>query len=187
MARRTTASPKASRKPAQNGGGHPAATQETGAAVPPRQLNRGPLPGYYGYNLRIAQTAVFSHFAGSVGNVDGEEISPGRFSLLTLLGANPGINQTDLSRAVGLDKSTLTPALDQLERKGLILRERTVNDRRTYALSLSEKGHGLLRELTRRVERHEEAIVAGLSQGERVMLLKLLKKVARGLRGDAAD
>lgn len=187
MARRTTASPKASRKPAQNGGGRTAVAREADGAAVPRRLNRGPLPDYYGYNLRIAQTAVFSHFADTVGDIDGEEISPGRFSLLTLLGANPGINQTVLSRAVGLDKSTLTPALDQLERKGLILRERTVNDRRTYALSLSEKGHGLLRELTRRVECHEEAIVAGLSQGERIMLLKLLKKVARGLRGDVTE
>jgi len=152
-----------------------------------RRIDRGPLPDYYGYNLRIAQTAVFADFARTVGQVDGDEISPGRFSLLTLLGANPGINQTDLSRAVGLDKSTLTPALDQLERKGIIIRERTANDRRTYALSLSPKGHALLAELFARVERHEEAIVASLSAAERTTLLRLLKKIARSLHSRAVE
>ena len=150
-----------------------------------RSVARGPLPGFFGYNLRIAQTAVFAHFAGAVGQIDGEEISPGRFSLLTLLGANPGINQTDLSRAVGLDKSTLTPALDQLERKGIVTRERTASDRRTYALSLSPKGQALLARLTARVLKHEEAIVAPLTAGERATLLRLLKKVARGLNSAA--
>jgi DNA-binding MarR family transcriptional regulator len=150
-----------------------------------RRIDRGPLPGFFGYNLRIAQTAVFAHFASTVGEVDGDEISPGRFSLLALLGFNPGINQTDLSRAVGLDKSTLTPALDQLERKGIIIRERTAADRRTYALSLSPKGHALLARLLARVEKHEEAIVAPLTANERTTLLRLLRKIARGLRSGA--
>ncbi len=160
----------------------PVAVVQAGGGGEPR-VDRGPLPGFYGYNLRIAQTAVFDHFARTVGHIDGEDISPGRFSLLALLGANPGINQTELSRAVGLDKSTLTPALDQLVRKGIVLRARTANDRRTYALSLSPKGRALLDRLMARVLSHEEAIVAMLSAGERATLLRLLKKIAGGLRG----
>ncbi len=156
---------------------------------PPRQINRGPLPGYYGYNLRIAQVAVFENFSKIVGRLADRmgELTPGRFSLLMLLKHNPGINQTDLSRAVGLDKSTLTPALDQLERKGLIIRERTANDRRTYALSLSERGEALLADLTAKVERHEENIVAALSDAERAALLRLLKKISRSLGSGAVE
>lgn len=155
----------------------------------PRQIDRGPLPGYYGYNLRIAQVAVFENFARIVGRLADRmgELTPGRFSLLMLLRHNPGINQTDLSRAVGLDKSTLTPALDQLERKGLIIRERTATDRRTYALSLSDKGEALLADLTTKVERHEENIVAALSGAERAALLRLLKKISRSLGSGAVE
>jgi DNA-binding MarR family transcriptional regulator len=107
--------------------------------------------------------------------------------LLTLLKHNPGINQTDLSRAVGLDKSTLTPALDQLERNGLILRQRTAADRRTYALSLSEKGKALLDDLNAKVLQHERNIVASLSPSERATLLRLLKKIARSLGSGAVE
>lgn len=154
-----------------------------------RKIDRGPLPGYYGYNLRIAQVAVFEDFARIVGRLADRmgELTPGRFSLLTLLKHNPGINQTDLSRAVGLDKSTLTPALDQLERNGLILRQRTASDRRTYALSLSEKGEALLEDLNEKVLQHERNIVAALSPSERATLLRLLKKIARSLGSGAVD
>lgn len=155
----------------------------------PRKIDRGPLPNYYGYNLRIAQVAVFEDFSHIVGRLADRmgELTPGRFSLLTLLRHNPGINQTDLSRAVGLDKSTLTPALDQLERKGLIVRERTVADRRTYALRLSERGEALLDGLDSKVRQHEQNIVSALNPSERTALLRLLKKIARSLGSEAVE
>lgn len=168
--------------------------QSGGAAAPVRKeakirkLDRGPLPDLYGYNLRIAQVVVFDNFikvvgAGLAGRMGG--LTPGRFSLLVLLRANPGINQTDLSRGVGVDKSTLTPALDQLEKKGLILRQRTAADRRTYSLSLSPGGEQLLSELMAKVEQHERNIVAGLTAAERLTLTRLLKKMARSLGSEA--
>lgn len=177
------------KKPASQKSTRPGSAPARRSGNPPRPINRGPLPGYYGYNLRIAQVAVFENFAEIVGRLADRmgELTPGRFSLLMLLQHNPGINQTDLSRAVGLDKSTLTPALDQLERKGLIIRERTANDRRTYALSLSEKGEALLADLQARVERHEENIVAALNGAERTTLLRLLKKISRSLGSGAVE
>ncbi len=123
---------------------------------------------------------VGSGLAGRMGG-----LTPGRFSLLVLLRANPGINQTDLSRGVGVDKSTLTPALDQLEKKGLVVRERTAADRRTYSLSLTPAGEQLLTELMAKVEQHEKNIIAGLTTAERVTLNRLLKKMARSLGSEA--
>lgn len=169
-----------------NGRGEVAAA--TRKASKARKLDRGPLPGLYGYNLRIAQVAVFDNFLQVVGSGLASRmggLTPGRFSLLVLLRANPGINQTDLSRGVGVDKSTLTPALDQLEKKGLIQRHRTVADRRTYALSLSPAGETLLAELMTKVEQHEKNIVAGLTPSERTTLNRLLKKLARSLGSEA--
>jgi DNA-binding MarR family transcriptional regulator len=155
-----------------------------------RRLDRGPLPDLYGYNLRIAQVAVFENFLQVVGPALASRmggLTPGRFSLLVLLKANPGINQTELSRGVGVDKSTLTPALDQLERKGLIQRQRTATDRRTYALALSPAGELLLGELMAKVTLHEKNIVAGLAPSERSTLNRLLKKMAKSLGSEAVD
>ena len=71
-------------------------------------VDYGPLAEWLGFHLRMAQIASFQAFAAEVGEVD---LPPGRFALLTLIGRNPGISQTVLSRAAGRDKSTLTPAL----------------------------------------------------------------------------
>lgn len=155
-----------------------------------RRLDRGPLTELYGYNLRIAQVAVFENFlhvvgATLAGRMGG--LTPGRFSLLVLLKANPGINQTELSRGVGVDKSTLTPALDQLERKGLVQRQRTAADRRTYALSLTAAGEALLNDLMAKVMQHEKNIVAMLTPAERSTLNRLLKKMAKGLGSEAVE
>ncbi|WP_430396533.1 MarR family winged helix-turn-helix transcriptional regulator [Ferrovibrio sp.] len=142
-------------------------------------LDFGPLPGYFGYHLRMAQLADYADFAREVAP-DG--VSPGRFSLLTLLAHNPGITQSALSQAVGLDKSTLTPALEQLVRKGVVLRRKAASDRRSYALSLSPKGHALLRRLTAGVERHEANIIALLSPKEQRVFLALLKRLTQGMK-----
>ena len=58
----------------------------------------GPLADWIGFHLRMAQIASFQAFAREVGEVD---LPPGRFALLTLIGRNPGISQTVLSRAAG--------------------------------------------------------------------------------------
>src|SRR5919112_333154 len=56
----------------------------------------GPLSNFLGYHLRLAQEASFQAFAR---RVDATGLRPGYFSVLLLIGLNPGITQTALSRA----------------------------------------------------------------------------------------
>src|ERR1700741_5144759 len=100
-------------------------------------IDYGPLADWIGFHVRMAQIAAFQAFARETGEVD---LPPGRFALLTLIGRNPGISQTVLSRAAGRDKSTLTPALRDLKRRGLIARRRLESDRRSYHLTLTPSG-----------------------------------------------
>jgi DNA-binding MarR family transcriptional regulator len=104
-------------------------------------LRLGPLADFIGFHLRLAQEASFQAFARRVRGLD---LRPGRFAVLALIGENPGISQTALGRASGRDKSSLTPALDDLAGRALIHRRRVARDRRSYALSLTPKGERLL-------------------------------------------
>ena len=88
----------------------------SGVSEPVVGVDYGPLAEWLGFHLRMAQIASFHAFASEVGEVD---LPPGRFALLTLIGRNPGISQTVLSRAAGRDKSTLTPALRDLKKRGM--------------------------------------------------------------------
>ena len=143
----------------------------------------GPLADWVGFHLRMAQTASFAAFAREA---NGIAVGPGRFALLTLIGANPGISQTALSRANGRDKSTLTPALDDLERRGLVRRARAASDRRSYALRLTPEGEAALEELTACAARHEANLDRIIGQKERARFVKILKRIASELGDPAA-
>jgi len=134
----------------------------------------GPLEHWLGFNLRMAQAAAFQAFSRLSSDIG---VQPGRFATLTLIGANPGITQTALSRANGRDKSTLTPLIGDLVRRGLIRRTRDRKDRRTYRLTLTPAGRRLLNALTKCAQEHERNLdrVVG---NNRELFLTLLRKVA---------
>jgi DNA-binding MarR family transcriptional regulator len=137
-------------------------------------IDYGPLAEWVGFHLRMAQIASFQAFAREVGEVD---LPPGRFALLTLIGRNPGISQTVLSRAAGRDKSTLTPALRDLKRRGLISRERQDRDRRSYHLTLTADGQTALERLTACASRHDRNLDRIVGPRDQPRLLRILRKI----------
>jgi len=137
-------------------------------------IDYGPLADWLGFHLRLAQIASFQAFANEAQGID---LSPGRFALLLLIGRNPGISQTALSRAHGSDKSTLTPALNDLKRRGLITRGRLKSDRRSYQIALTPAGHQLLGRLTVCATRHDQNLDRIVGPRDRGRLLQLLRKL----------
>jgi DNA-binding MarR family transcriptional regulator len=138
-------------------------------------INFGPLAHWVGFNLRMAQEAAFQAFSRRSQEV-GE--SPGRFATLTLIARNPGISQTELSQANGRDKSSLTPVVEDLVRRGLIERRRMSSDRRTYRLNLTPAGKKVLTMLTRCARRHERTLDRVIGARERKKFIQILKKIA---------
>jgi DNA-binding MarR family transcriptional regulator len=135
-------------------------------------LKPGVLPGLLGYRLRLAQQAVFRDFARAI-----PEASPGRVGILFLIEANPGVTQSRLAQAVGLDRSTLVGVLHTLEQRELVERRRG-EDRRTNGLWLTRAGRVLVASLKQRIRVHERRVATRLSAAERAQLLALLEKLA---------
>ncbi len=135
----------------------------------------GPLEHWVGFNLRMAQEHAFQAFSRRSQEV-GE--SPGRFATLTLIARNPGISQTELSHANGRDKSSLTPVVEDLVRRGLVERQRVRQDRRTYRLNLTPAGKKTLTMLTRCARRHERVLDGIIGRRDRARFLQILKKIA---------
>jgi DNA-binding MarR family transcriptional regulator len=140
------------------------------------EISLGLLTSLLGYNLRRAQVAVFQNFTEMVGAA---ELTPGQFGVLVVIDANPGLSQTRLGNALGIDRSTVVAVIDRLESRGLVVRQPAPNDRRSHALRLSESGMTTLRRLTERVRAHEREIARHLSPDERARLIELLGRVAR--------
>ena len=139
---------------------------------PKQTLRPGLLPQILGYRLRLAQQAVFRDFGESV-----SDLPPGRVGILLIIDANPGVTQTRLAQAVGLDRYTLVGVLDGLEARGLVERRRG-EDRRTNGVLLTRAGRALVTDLKRRIRMHERRVAARLSAEERTQLLGLLAKLA---------
>ena len=137
-------------------------------------IDYGPLADWVGFNLRMAQAAAFQAFSRLAKEIG---TRPGRFATLMLIGRNPGISQTALSRANGRDKSSLTPVLNDLARHGLVVRRRTRADQRAYRLSLTPAGRRLLAELTRCAREHERKLDRVIGARDQKSFMRVLKRI----------
>jgi len=135
----------------------------------------GKLPDYLGYQIRQAQSAMFRDF----GRITQElGVTPGEFSLLAIVEANPGINSVRLSKVYQLDKSTISLSVKRMLKRGLVRRAQDASDRRFSGLWLTPAGRQLLSRAPKRVEEPEEIMNAALTPGERERLLDMLRRIA---------
>jgi DNA-binding MarR family transcriptional regulator len=154
-------------------------TKPDGAdAAPHSRISLGELSNYIGFYLRITQALSFQAFVREAGDTD---IRAGYFAVLTLIGENPGITQTALSRANGRDKSSLTPVLDELVRRELVSRERIENNRRAYALKLTPLGKKARRKLLKAADQHERNLRQALGKEDSAELFRMLRVLSAAL------
>jgi DNA-binding MarR family transcriptional regulator len=138
------------------------------------KVNLGPLDNYIGFHLRLAQELALRAFAKRSGKSD---FRPGWFAILMVIHLNPGISQSALSRAIGRDKSTLSPLIRELQARSLVVRRPSAGDRRSVTLALTTSGEGELDALLRHVEAHDRRLdeIAG---EDKPKLIALLRKIA---------
>jgi len=143
------------------------------------RINLDELPSYVGFQVRRAQAKIFADFDATLKDVG---FTPGSFGVLTLVRANPGITQVALAAAFGIDKSTMSPVIFGLERRGLVRREVQANDRRRHALYFEEAAEATFLAAREKVRTFEASVAARLTKTEQRELARLLAK----LRGRAA-
>ena len=135
----------------------------------------GRLEPLLGYALRRAQIRVFQDFEAEMKELG---LTPGQLGTLLLIEANRGLSQTELGTALGIDRSSVVPLIDRLQKRGWVRRAARASDRRAHALELAPGGSALLAKLMPRLEAHEARIAAALSPAERKLLLDILARVA---------
>jgi DNA-binding MarR family transcriptional regulator len=140
----------------------------------PRAIAYDELPQYVGYQVRRAQARIFSEFDATL---MGSELTPGTFGVLTLIRANPGITQVELAAAFGIDKSTMSPVIFRLEKRGLIRREVLPADRRCHALYFQVSAEADFLKAREQVRRFEYRLAARLTGPEQAELARLLSKL----------
>ncbi|RJL32828.1 MarR family winged helix-turn-helix transcriptional regulator [Bailinhaonella thermotolerans] len=88
------------------------------------------------------------------------------------------VSQRDLIGHLGIDKSTMVRVIDELEKAGLVSRERDPQDRRAHAIVLTPHGEQTLSEARRVTDRVGGDLFGGLTESDRHRLTALLRAIA---------
>lgn len=153
------------------------ANSETSSGAPKRRNGQAPrdlgaLKGHLGYFLRRAQVAVFQDFIRTLSRID---IRPAQYSVLIVIGANPGLSQADVAELLGIERARLVRLLDRLERRGFLRRQASPNDRRSHSLHLTAAGRSLLKRAKALAAIHETRLVERLGPSRHRMMIDALR------------
>jgi DNA-binding MarR family transcriptional regulator len=149
-----------------------------GNSTDDKTIRYGTLGTLIEFNLRLAHTASAQSFGRLTGGVSGGENA---FAVLSLIRDNPGISQTLLSQANAKDKSSLTPTLNELAKRGLVIRQRMPGNLRTYSLTLTGAGITLHKQLAALAMKHEQQLTRLVGKHNRAKLVKLLRLISNGV------
>jgi DNA-binding MarR family transcriptional regulator len=110
-----------------------------------------------------------------------------QYACLKALKSNPGVDATRLSALIAFDRSTIGNVLERLERKGLIQRFPSADDKRIKLLKLDPQGRLLLRRLEAAVERSQKKDTGAVEHGAATDVHEAADAVGRRQRRDLAD
>lgn len=113
--------------------------------------------------------------------LDRENLAIAHWFYLRVLAERGELNQLELSKRVGIASTTAVPALDNLERRGLVLRTRDPNDRRKYFVSLQPEGRRLVDEMLPELTDMISASLDGITQRDMRTFWKVMHQIERNL------
>ena len=147
---------------------HPASCASEAA---PREL-RDPLADMLGYQLRRASWVTMAALSEAL-----EPFGLRMTEAITIrfVAANPGCNQAEIGRALGVKRTNLVPVVAGLVTAGLI--DRSPADGRTHALRLTDAGGALHRQLAAAAIEVEHRFFGDIDEAERHMLICLFQRV----------
>lgn len=101
-----------------------------------------------------------------------------QYALLEGLTSRADARVQELAGSAGISPSTATRILDALERRGIVRRTRSPEDRRAVAVSLTEHGEQLLRAQQEWLRGRQRAFYASLPPAEQELAPDLLLRLA---------
>ncbi|MEM9170178.1 MAG: MarR family transcriptional regulator [Pseudomonadota bacterium] len=131
-----------------------------------------------GHLLRRAQQYAHDLYSKEVGS---SGPTPRQFEVLHTVANNEGLSQTDLVRATGIDRSTLADMIARMINKGLLSRQRTKEDARANAVSITAAGKRMLQGALTKVDKAETAALAVLPKTQQGAFMKALTAYADAL------
>lgn len=108
-----------------------------------------------------------------------DELTLRQFTVLAAISETPGLSQSDLVRATGVDRSTLADMVGRMERRGWVVRSASPLDGRAHAVRLAAPGATILSAAIRHARAADAAILDALPRSKGRTFLSVLRKLAK--------
>jgi DNA-binding MarR family transcriptional regulator len=109
---------------------------------------------------------------------------PRDWGVMAVLEQEGPLSQQRLGERLGVNRSMMVGVIDGLESAGLVERGRNPDDRRSYALALTDAGREALERTSPEMLQTERRFVSALSAAERDRLAELLRTLLLGGRSE---
>ncbi len=114
------------------------------------------------------------HYAMFFEECKEENVTPVQYGILTVLSANPWLDQTAIGYEVGLDRTTSADVIKRLEEKGLLERRINPLDRRSRQAAITPEGQRVMELLKQGMARAQQRLLDPLSLRDRKIFMSLL-------------
>lgn len=107
----------------------------------------------------------------------GTALTSRQLALLVTVEQRPGASQSEVAQDIGLDLNTCSDLVHRTVSKGLLQRERSSVDGRTFCLFLTSEGQQALDDAGPKALEYRDALASRITEAERDQLVALLRKM----------
>jgi len=128
-------------------------------------------PGFLIRRLHQIHVALFAE------ECTGFDVTPVQYSIMSVISTHPGLDQSQISEEVGVDRATLANVVARLEAAGLLKRIVSRLDRRQKLLTLTARGKAMLARMQEPVFRAHARTIEALDLEHRALFMELLARL----------
>jgi len=137
-------------------------------------VDLGELGASLGFLIRIAQVQSFEAFYKAL---EKHGLKPGEFTVLWVIGLNPGLRQGAVGRRLSIKPAHMTKLVQRMVSAGYVKRTVPANDRRSVRLTLTPSGEAFVAKNRKELLNRHKAERSALSDAEFAQLVRLLRKL----------
>jgi DNA-binding MarR family transcriptional regulator len=133
-----------------------------------------------GYLMRMAINRVLPQMEALFAD---QELTFSQWTTLVALHDGRITTAGELAHNICHDAGSLTRLIDQMEKRGLVTRQRSEADRRVVTLGLTARGRALVEQMAPKVMQFWNRLLSGFSRGEVDTLIALLTRLVIATEG----
>ncbi|RMA78834.1 MarR family winged helix-turn-helix transcriptional regulator [Umboniibacter marinipuniceus] len=103
------------------------------------------------------------------------------------IGQHEGTMVKDIANRITLSSATVTSILDRLEARGLVVRQRSENDRRRVGLFLTETGSAAIKDSPTLLQEHFINRFESMEQWEQSQMVATMQRIASMMDAERID